>query len=68
MQPEGDLVEALDVAFGLFEVFLEAGFEFFVRRGFRHFWQRFDELILGAVEVFEFVVEEVFESVEFHGN
>ena len=55
-----DLRESLDVPFGLLEVFFEAGFEFWICRGFRHLRERFDELVFSAVEVFEFVKEEIF--------
>jgi hypothetical protein len=41
--------------FGLLEVRLESLAEFVARRGFRHFRKRFDQLILGAVEVFDFL-------------
>ena len=61
-----DFFEALDMALGLFEVLLEAGFQVFVRGGLRHFWQGFHELRFGAVEVFEFLVEKVCERFEFH--
>ena len=66
VEDSGDLLEALDVAFGLIEVFLKAGFEVLVGCGFRHFRQRFDQLIFGAVEVFEFVKKQVFQGFQFH--
>jgi hypothetical protein len=55
-----DLREPLDVPFGLLEVFFEAGFELWICRGLRHLRERFDELVFSAVEVFEFVKEEIF--------
>ena len=48
------------------EVFLESGSQLRVRGSFRHFGQRLDQLVFGAVEIFEFVVKEVFEAFEFH--
>jgi hypothetical protein len=50
------------------EVLFKSGFQFRVRRRRGHFRQRFHELVLGAVEVFQFVVEQVFEGIEFHGG
>ena len=58
--------EPLDVDFGLFEVFLKPRLEVVMRSGLGHFWQGFYELSFGAVEVFEFLVEEVCECFEFH--
>ena len=58
-----DLREPLDVPFGLLEVFFEADFELRIRRGFRHLRERFDELVFSAVEVFEFVKEEIFQGL-----
>jgi hypothetical protein len=55
-----DLREPLDVPFGLLEVFFEAGFQLWICRGIRHLRKRFDELVFSAVEVFEFVKEEIF--------
>jgi hypothetical protein len=55
-----DLPEPLNVPFGLLEVFFEAGFELRICRGFRHLRERFDKLVFSAVEVFEFVKEEIF--------
>ena len=66
VEDSGDLLETLDVAFGLFEVFLKAGFEILVCGGFRHFREGLDQLVFGAVEVFEFVKKEVFQGFEFH--
>ena len=62
----GNLIEPFNMAFGLLEVFLKAGFEFLVGGGFRHFRERLYQLVLGAEQVFEFVQEEVFERFEFH--
>ena len=58
-----DLREPLDVPFGLLEVFFEAGFELRICRGLRHLRERFDELVFSAVEVFEFVKEEIFQGL-----
>jgi len=47
----------------LFEMLLEPGFEFWIGRGFRHLWERFDELLFSAVEVFEFMMEEIVKGI-----
>ncbi len=62
-----DFFEALDLAFGFFEVGLEGCFQVFVGGGFGHFWQGLGELLFGTVKVFEFELKQVFESFGFHG-
>lgn len=61
-----DLFEPVDVAFGLFEVVLEALLQFGVGGGAGHLRQRLHQLFLGAVEVLQLVVEEVIQGVQFH--
>jgi hypothetical protein len=61
-----DLIQTFDMPFGLFEVFFESRLEIGIRRGFRHLGQCFHQWIFGAVEVLEFVMEEIFQSAEFH--
>ena len=56
----GYLFEALDVSLGLFEVLFKA-FAKLVRRGsLSHFRQRFHQLILSVIKVFQFVDVQVF--------
>jgi hypothetical protein len=62
----GDLLEALDMFLGLFEVLFEAASQVFVGGGLRHLWQRLHELGLGTIEVLELVDEKILECIEFH--
>jgi hypothetical protein len=49
------LFKALDVSFGLFQLLFEA-FSQFVRRGrLRHLRKRFHQLVLGAIQILQFV-------------
>jgi hypothetical protein len=54
-------IQAVDVLSGLLKMLLETFLQFLVRRSFRHFRQRFHELVFGIVEVAEFVDEEITE-------
>jgi len=62
----GNLIQPFHVPLGLFQVFFETGLQFLIRGSFGHFRQRFYQLVFGAVEVLQFVMKKVFNSVEFH--
>ncbi len=46
---------------GLLEMLLKTGDEFRIGRGLSHLRERFDDLVLRAVEIFQFVNIKVFE-------
>ena len=55
------LLQTIDLAFGLSEVFLESSFEFGMLRGLRHFWQACENLLLSEIDILESIVKQVFE-------
>lgn len=61
-----DLFEAFEVPFRLLQMLFEAADQVLVGRRRGHLWQGFQKLRLRAVEVLEFMVQEVGESIEFH--
>jgi hypothetical protein len=58
-----DLIEALDMAAGFFEVALEGALQLRRARRPRHFGERLDDLILGVVDVFQLVNKQLFKRV-----
>jgi hypothetical protein len=56
------LLETLDLAFRLFQVFLKSFAQFWVVRSFGHFGQRFYELVFGMQQVLHLFDEHLFES------
>jgi hypothetical protein len=61
-----EFLQSDSVLFSFLEMLCEAGFKLFVRGGFNHLRQCLDDLLFRAVEIFEFVDEEVFEGLKFH--
>jgi hypothetical protein len=51
------------VLFRLFKMLLKAGSELFIARRFDHLRQRLDDLLLGTVEIFEFLARLTFSRV-----
>ena len=56
-----DLFETFDLLFGLLQMFFDCLSQLFTRSLLRHLRQRFRELLLGVVDVFQFVVQEIAE-------
>ena len=59
-----DLLDALDMAFRLLEMLLEAGVQLGVGRLVDHFGQRLLDLLFGVVDVAQRVHEEVVERLD----
>lgn len=59
-----DLLQSRRVFLGLFEMFFEARGELGIGRGFSHLRQRGNDLLLRAVEVFQFEDVEIFEGIK----
>ena len=53
---------------GFFEVSLDQLFQTGRRRSFDNLRQRLDQLLFGAMQVFDFVQEQIFHRIEFHRN
>ena len=58
------LFEALDLLFGLPQVLFECLSELVARRLLRHLGQRFGDLLLSVVDVFQLVLEKFFERFD----
>jgi hypothetical protein len=57
-----NFLEAFHVNLGLFEMLFEAGLQLLVRRSLGHFRKRLQQLVFGAVEIFNLVKEKIFEA------
>ncbi len=51
---------------GVLKMFFESGSQLFVLSRFHHFGKRYNNLLLSAVEIFQFVIVKVLESFEFY--
>ena len=63
-----DLLEPLDVLGGLFQMRAERLLELRIVCRFRQLGQRFDELLLGAVEILQLIDVKVFQCIELHSS
>src|SRR2546426_12164232 len=59
-------LQAPDLLPRLFQMFQESALQLLRRSRFDHFWQCFDDLLLGVVQIFQFFQEQNFKLCLFH--